>query len=87
MVGSSKESHLVDLVADYLLVYLEEELFLVQLSRVELPFPAERCPLGSPQRMGDGHSQAHLDSCTLEAVERTVKVSENHINGSSLAKK
>ena len=76
MVGSSKGSHLVGLVADCLPACLEEELYLVQLKpvstgcpnaviaaylfQVELPFPAERCRRGSPQRLGDGHTQVHL---------------------------
>lgn len=76
MVGSSKGSHRVGLVADYLPACLEEELYLVQLQavstscrnaviaaylfRVELPSRAERCPRGSPQRLGNGHSQEHL---------------------------
>ena len=76
MVGSSKGSHLVGLVADCLSACLEEELYLVQLEyvstgcpkaviaaylfRVELPSLAERCRRESPQRLGDGHSQVHL---------------------------
>lgn len=76
MVGSSKGSHLVGLVAGCLPACLEEELYLVQLQSVstrcrkaviaaylfpvELPFPAERCRRGSPRKLGDGHTQVHL---------------------------
>ena len=80
MVGSLKGIHLAAQVAGYLPACLEEELCLAQLESViirylnaviaaylyqaELPYLAERCPRGSPQRMEDGHNQAHLE-CRL----------------------
>lgn len=85
MVGSSEGSHLVAPVADYLPACLEEELCLVQLFRVELPSLAERCPQGTRQSLGDGHSQVHLDNYTLVATERSVKVSNSGISGFALA--